>query len=395
MTLDERKNKISQEIETLTQKCYEVSNYLTENPEISLEEEKSSVYVAGFLKNEGYDVEMPYKNVQYSFLAVDKAKESKNLPKIAILCEYDALPDIGHGCGHSVSCGISLLCALAIRQALEDFPMQIDIIGTPAEEFGGGKILLADAGAFDGYEFAAMAHLFVKNAPVFKVLASVDMDVKFFGKSAHASATPWEGRNALNAVQLFFHALDMMRQHLTPDCQIHGVITNGGVLPSIVPEEASCYIYPRAGSMQNLNLLWDRMEKCAKGAAMATETTCEIKSLYPAYGDLYSTPTGQKLMYDLFREQEMPFEDEIIALGSTDIGNVDLLIPSFQPGVKIGNDPDIKLHSKEFADLMKSDEAIISLKNGAKIIANLCLNLAYDKETLAQIKLEHSAHRKA
>lgn len=370
--------------------CLELSNYLSDHPEVSGEEKESCLYVVNFLRNKGYDVTTPYVGVPHSFLAV---KKRENRPKIALMCEYDALPEIGHGCGHSLSCAISILAALILEKAFPDFPFQVDIIGTPAEEIGGGKILLADNGAFDGYEFAAMAHMSGQNISKLKVLASCDMEVTFHGKSAHASAEPWEGKNALNGVQLFFHALDMMRQHLTPDCQMHGVITNGGIFPSIVPEEATCYLYPRAGSMKNLNKLWDKMENCAKGAAMATETTCEVKMLYNKYGDLYISPTAETMLDEVFEQFGLPYSHQENGLGSTDAGNVDQLIPVFHPMVKIGNDPEIKMHSKEFADLMKSEEAETALLNGGKIVAGICTSMAYGDGYFEKIKAEHKKYR--
>jgi amidohydrolase len=385
---------INKAVEKHSAKCLELSNYLSAHPEISGEEKESCAYITNFLKDYGYEIVSPLVNVPYSFLAIDKTTPQSGKPRVAIMCEYDALPEVGHACGHSVSCAISILAALTLREAFKDFPMQVDLIGTPSEEFGGGKILLADNGAFDGYSYAAMAHLYSDNVPYFKVLASCDMQVTFHGKSAHASSEPWEGKNALNGVQLFFHALDMMRQHLTPDCQMHGIINNGGILPSIVPEEACCYLYPRAGSIQNLNKLWDKMVRCAEGAAMATETTCDIKMLYNKYGDLYTTPTAKVLLNDLFTELEIPFSGMETALGSTDAGNVDVFIPTFHPGVAIGTDPEIKLHSKEFADLVKSEAALPALITGARILAGLCAQLAYIPGLLDKIQKEHREHRK-
>lgn len=384
---------INKTVQDYVNQCLEIANYITNHPEVSGEEKIACSCITEFLREYRYEITTPYVGVPYSFLAVKKNKTDKKLPKIALLCEYDALPEVGHACGHSVSGMISVLAALTLEKSFPDFPMQIDIIGTPGEELECGKVLIADNGGFEGYEFAAMAHLFSMNVPFFKVRAVGDMEVTFHGKSAHASAEPWEGRNALNAVQLFFHALDMMRQHITPDCQMHGVITNGGILPSIVPEEASCYFYPRADSMKNLNKLYNRMIKCAEGAAIATETTCEIKSLYPKTSDLYCTPTGKLMMQEIFDTLELPYSKEEVSLGSTDAGNVDLLIPTFHPGISIGDNANIKLHSKEFADLVKSDAAKATLVNGARVVAELCAELAYSEGLLDVIKEEHKAYR--
>lgn len=372
--------------------CLEVAHYLSDHPEISGQEEQSCGFITRFLQAQGYTITSPWGQMPHSFKAHKNSTAQPGRPKVAILCEYDALPDIGHACGHSVSCACSLLAALALAK-IPDLPLEVDLIGTPAEELGGGKIIMAKNGAFDGYDFAVMAHLFGNYVPYFKALASCDMRVTFHGQSSHASSEPWGGKNALNGIQLFYHALDMLRQHLTPDCQMHGIITNGGTLPSIVPDKASCYFYPRAGSLKNLEKLCARMENCARGAALATEITCQVEWPDPAYGDLYTGPTAKNFLNGIFKSLDLELTDQETPLGSTDAGNLDVLLPVFHPGVAIGHNQDIKLHSKEFADLVRSEAAGTTLQQGALIIAHICASLAYHPEILAAIKTEHKKHR--
>lgn len=388
--------KLADSAEKLKGPCLGLSHYLSDHPEISGEEENSCAYICDFLSKRGYAITTPYVGVKHSFKAERADHRDADKPKVAVMCEYDALKEIGHGCGHSLSCAVSLLAAFVIEDVFGDsFPFQIDLIGTPAEELGGGKILLADAGAFDGYDMAIMAHASgALSLPVMKARASCDMQVTFHGRSAHASMEPWNGINALNATQLFFHALDMMRQHLTPDCQMHGIITKGGDMPSIVPDKCVSYFYPRAGSLKMLNQLWDKMVLCAKGAAMATGTTVDIEMLYNKYAELFFGKTDENFVLELFDNLEIPYMyDKESYSGSTDAGNVDVLIPTFHPMFGVGDDPNITMHSQEFAKLIRGEAAGPALINGSRIVTGIIATLALDQELFEKVKKEHREYR--
>lgn len=279
--------QIQKQVEVYFEEAKELADYLTAHPEISGEEEESSKYIADFLEKHGYEVTVPYAKMPHSFLAVDKEKLDFKGPKAAFLCEYDALPEVGHACGHSYSCAVSILGALALREAFKDLPMRIDLIGTPGEEFVGGKCYMTENGGFDGYEYAAMVHLYNADVTYFQVLASNDRYFTFHGKAAHASACPEEGVNALNAARLFMEAMDMWRQHITKDCQFHGIVAKGGAAPNVVPDEVCLDYYYRAATIENLWKLNNISEMCARGAAMATGTTVEWSQRYPDYGEIY------------------------------------------------------------------------------------------------------------
>lgn len=385
--------KIEQAVLNHFEQANIVANYLNENPEVSGKEENSSKYIINFLKNNGYEIEAPYFDVKHSFRAYKKNPSNKK--KVAILCEYDALPERGHACGHSVSCAISLLSALAINQAFPDFPFEVELIGTPDEEMNGGKIQMGEE-AFKEYEFAILGHLFNYNAPYFNALASTDMEITFKGRSSHASTSPWEGVNALNALQLFFHASDMLRQHVTPDIQMHGVIVNGGIIPSIVPDKAVGNFYPRAGNLKNLNSLLKKLEDCVKGAALCTGASYEIKSHYPTFPEISCTDLQYKLVTDIFDELKLQWSPMNTPGGSTDMGFVDTVIPVFHPMIAIGNkDENIQLHSLEMTKLVKSDKAVETLKSGAKVIAGIIVALAFDSQKLELIKKQHKEYREA
>lgn len=380
-------------IKDIAEKCLPVCSFLTQNPEISCQEENSAKFICEFLTQNKYSIAPNFMGVAHSFVATHEDDLNCDKPKIAILCEYDALEDLGHACGHSLSSAISIASALFIRENFVDFPFRVDLIGTPAEEFGGGKIIMTDKGGFDDYEFAVMAHLFNKNIPFFNILASCDMDVTFHGKPAHSSAEPWEGKNALNAVNLFFHAIDMLRQHVTPDCQMHGVITKGGVNPGIVPDETACTFYPRTNSVKTLKTLYDRMSNCAKGCALATETTCEINGFSEIYSDLFTPKSSAEMLRKIFDTHGLVYDIETPVLGSSDVGNISLKIPCFHPGIKIGDCENTKLHTREFEQLLHTDFAIEALQNGIKVLSSICSTLAFDDDLLQKIKAENIAHR--
>ena len=189
---------IRDQVEKYFDKVRTLADHLTEHPEISGEEKESCAYITDFLKELGYEITAPYAGMPHSFLAVDREKRDFKGPKAAFICEYDALPEVGHACGHSYSCAISILGALALREAYHDLPMRIDLIGTPGEEFVGGKCYMTENGGFDGYEYAAMVHLNNEDVTYFQVLASNDRYFTFHGKAAHASACPEEGLSLIH-----------------------------------------------------------------------------------------------------------------------------------------------------------------------------------------------------
>lgn len=384
--------KIQNGIKCYFQKTKALGAYLTEHPEISGEEKASCEYIVHFLKEEGYEVTTPYAEMPHSFRAVEKNVQKKK--KIAFLCEYDALPEIGHACGHSYSCAISVLAALALRESFPDLPFQVDLIGTPGEEFVGGKCYMAENGAFDGYEFVAMVHLYNRDQAYFEILASNDRYFTFHGKAAHASAFPEKGLNALNGARLFMDAMDMWRQHITKDCQFHGIITKGGDVPNVVPEEVCLDYYYRAATLEGLWNLNKISEDCARGAALASGTTVEWTQRYPDYGELYWNDDMQKMMEGFFENVGRTVQPSLGPGGSSDIGNVNVRVPVFHPLLDItGNDPECVVHRREFEQLLHTTAAEKALQDGAAILMQLALKLANEPEMLAKIQADHAAYR--
>jgi amidohydrolase len=385
--------KIIEKVKYYFDRCREVADYITDNPETGGNEEKAVKRITRVLAEEGYEIIAPCCGVKHSFLAVKRSRVHDNCKRAVIMCEYDALPEIGHACGHSISGAASLLAALAINSAYPDLPIRVDIMGTPSEEYPGGKVFLSDEGAFNGYEFAAMAHMFDVNSPTFKVLACTDRYITFHGKSSHASGNPCDGLNALNAARIFMDAMDMWRQHLPATSQIHGVVEKGGELPSIVPDKVILNYYFRAKNTHDLNDLIEKANKCVEGAALCTGTTYELVQRYPTYGDLYPNPLATNTVQEIFDamgEKTVVFENP---QGSTDAGNVDQLIPTFHPLVSVSNGKHVPLHDAAFAGLMKEESGYRGLYNGGLLIASLVHRLATNPHLLKSIQRQHREYR--
>ena len=375
-------------------KCKKLADYLTANPETGLDTPIAINAYKKFFEEEGFEFIQPYKNVQGSFLVRKKNSEHLSNKKVCLMAEYDALDKVGHACGHSISGASSALAFLALCKAYPQLELNVELMGTPGEEFPGGKVLLSDNSAFDNYEFAAMAHMYSGNYSGFNVLACNDRLITFTGKSSHASAAPQDGINALNAARIYMDAMDMWRQHLPEKAQFHGVVVNGGVLPSMVPDKVDLSFYFRAKNLKELDRLCEISENCCKAAALATDCTYTSTQEYLTYADLSNVDEALSVISDIFDLMGEEYTYSKIAQGSTDAGNVDYKIPVFHPLVNISDGRIIPLHSVEFEELMHLENASKAMINSATLLGNLVLFLDRDKERLATIKKQHSEARK-
>lgn len=366
-----------------------LNDYLADNPELGFEEYNSSKAIVDLLRKHGITVEYPFNNMDTAFKGTINPGKIK---KFAILTEYDALRGLGHACGHCASGSISVLAALALNKIKDDLDAQIDIIGTPDEEVMGGKIYMAKDGVFDSYDTAIMIHMHGKNAVSMAFLALDAYIYKFTGAPAHAASEPWNGRNALNAVRLTFDALDMMRQHVTDDVRVHGYIKDGGTASNIIPYRAEAEICLRARERNNLDYVVGWAHDIGKAAAMATRTSVEIELLGEKYHDLSQKETGNKILEEIFRDlgRDLTPVSEV-GSGSSDAGNVDYICPVFHPIISIGNN--FNVHTKEFADEMKSSGTHAAIIEGGEIIARFLKILSEDTEKLEQIKKEYRRNR--
>ena len=380
--------KLNENIKSMEKEVFPLAEWLTAHPEVGGEEKESSKYITDFLRKRGYEIDMDYTGLQYAFRAYKKSDK----PRIAIMCEYDAIPEVGHACGHSLSCGISILSGLAIMETFKDFPYEIDFIGTPSEETFGGKVIIAKNGGFNGYEFAIMGHIDSINASQIRIRACNDMFITFKGTAAHASTAPWLGASALNAAQLFMHGIDLERVHFKPFMQMHGIVVEGGLAANTIPDKVSLEYYPRAATMKDLMDLNEKARRIAKGVAYATGTEVEIKQRYETFAELHYGKTATQTIISIFEQLGLEVNEMEYPEGSTDAGNVDMVIPTYHLELK-GSDKYVNFHTVEFERLNYGERAKQTMYEGSCVIANFIANTAYENGLLDKLKEEHAEYR--
>lgn len=367
-----------------------LNDFMAKNPELSGKEYEASKIMVNLLRSKGINVQYPYSNLDTAFKATIHGVNS-NGPKICIMAEYDALPDIGHGCGHSASGSITILAGLIINDLKEYFNGQVDILGTPDEEVMGGKITMANKGVFNDYDYAIMMHMNSYSSPNSKFLVLEGLNIEFIGETSHASASPWNGRNALNAMQLFFHSIDMLRQHVKPDVRIHGIIKEGGKAPNVVPDYTLSELYIRGNDLSYVEDIKDWVNDCAKAAAMATRTTEKVSRLCPTLKDLAPNKYAEDVLvekFSLYNIDTIPVNEP---MGSSDIGEVDYICPAFHPLICVKEG--LSLHTREFAEQMLTENGHNAIKNGGKIIASFVMETLLDNEFLNNIKAEYTKNK--
>jgi len=383
------KEMINCEIEKEMAAAIMLSDDLADHPEDSGKEYESCKKIVRLLESRGYRTEHPFAGYDTAFRGI--YGENNHRYKIALLTEYDALPEIGHACGHCLSGAISVLAGFALRELQDELDADIHIIGTPNEESAGAKCVMVSQGVFDGYDMAMMVHLYDQNllAPVLQAMDSYLYT--FHGKAVHASTKPWDGINALNSVQLMFHAVDMLRQHVTPDVRMHGVYRNGGQAPNVVPEEASAELFIRALDRHYLNDLVRKVDDCARGAAIATQASWKKQETAPPYDNLLANEEGLRALAEVFDELEIPLNGDPNAIfGSSDAGNVSFVCPTFHPCLQVV-DRGIAIHTRAFAEQMKSERAHQGIVTGAKMIAYQTAKIFSDLHRIDQMKQSYNS----
>lgn len=357
---------------------------LADHPEISGQEYESSRKIVELLRSKGFTVEYPFAGLDTAFRGVCGTNNHKY--KVAVLAEYDALPEIGHACGHCVSGSISVLAALALSNLQDELNTDVHIIGTPIEETDGAKCGMVKNGVFDQYDMAMMIHLYDQNLLYCTLLALDSFLYTFHGKAAHAAAQPWDGVNALNAGQLMFHAVDMLRQHVTPDVRLHGIFRNGGAAPNIVPETASAEFYTRALKREYLDEINKKVDDCVRGAAIATQTTWDKVPTAAPYNNLRNNEAGLQALGEVYEELGVPINGNYNeTFGSSDIGNVSFVCPTFHPTLQLV-ERGVAIHTREFAAAVKSEKAHQCIETGAKIIALQVAKIFSDEKRIAAMK---------
>jgi amidohydrolase len=337
----------------------EVAETIRLNPELGFEERMASQLLADQLREAGFEVEKPYKGLETAFLAVRRGRSDG--PTVAVLAEYDALAGIGHGCGHNLIGGSGLAVAIGLGAVMDEVDGTLVIMGTPAEEGGGGKIKLAERGAFEGIDAALMIHHAGNQTgaptqwPQGTCLAVNSLTVEFFGKPAHAAADPYNGVNALNAVIKTFTGIDALRQHLRMESRIHGIITNGGEATNVVPKYARAEFLVRADTQSYVAEMMEKVQNIARGAALMTG--CEVTM---EEGELHFDMRPSYILGERYLENMKDVGLDVSnsrsgrGMHSTDFGNVSYMLPSVTGSFAISPDP-IPGHSQQVVDASGSE----------------------------------------
>ena len=344
----------------------ELSARIHAHPELAFAEQQAAGWLADYLESRGFTVQRGAYGLPTAWVA----QRGSGHPRVALLCEYDALPGIGHACGHNIIAAAGAGAGVALGALLADTGGSVVVLGTPAEEGGGGKIILARAGAFDDLDAAMMIHPASLDLAAMNVLAVSAVEVEYRGRAAHAAAAPHAGINALDGLVTAYQAIAQLRQHIRASERVHGIITDGGTAPNIVPERAAGLFFVRAATEHRLTKLKRRVEACFHAGALASGAEYEVRRVGEDYSDMWTNEplaaAYQANLGELGRHiVDVPAEH---ISGSTDMGNVSKLLPSIHPMIAIAP-PRVALHTQEFAQCAASADGERGVLDGAKALA--------------------------
>jgi amidohydrolase len=345
----------------------DVSHDIWSHPELCFEEHHAHDVLVGALADAGLDPVPGAHGLPTAFVA----EAGTDGPTVAVICEYDALPGIGHACGHNVIAAAGLGAGLALASVAPELGGRVRIIGTPAEEGGGGKEFLLRAGAFDGVDAALMVHPADRDLPSMHAIAVHQVHARYTGVASHAAAAPHLGRNALDAAVLGYVNVAALRQHIGTDERIHGVFTDGGAKPNVVPDHASTHWYVRSSSRESLRELEPRVESCLLAGADAAGCRVELDWVDPAYDEVVDDPWLLERWCAHSAALGRPVEDPAIdgpVVGSTDMGNVSQRIPSIHPMIAVAP-RGVAIHTPEFAEHARGARGDRAVLDGAVLLA--------------------------
>ncbi len=370
MELEAAKERICDEVERRADLLLEISQQIHARPELGFEEHFAHDLLASALESEGLTTTRGAFGLDTA-LAAEAGDPGAGRRTVAVLCEYDALPGLGHACGHNVIAAAGLGAGLAAASVAGELGGRVLVLGCPAEEGGGGKILMARAGAFEGVDAALMVHPADAELVAMSTLAVQVGRVTYKGEAAHAAAFPHRGRNALDAAVLGYMGVAALRQHIRPEERVHGVFISAGERPNVVPDHAEAEWYVRTGVIERLDELRERVQDALAGGALAAGCEMEVRWDDRPYAelvsdvelvDLYVANAGR-----LGRQVSIP-EGENQVLGSTDMGNVSHLVPSIHPMIQVAP-AGVGIHTPEFASYAASEAADEAVLDGAKALA--------------------------
>jgi amidohydrolase len=389
--VDKLKQRVIDEVEARRDELIRTSDTIHANPELAFEEFESAALLTSILEQDGFTVQRGVAGLETAFVASYTSQEGDR-PVVALLAEYDALAGLGHACGHNIIGTASVGAALALRPMLNEIPGTIQVVGTPAEEGGAGKVIMVGAGVFDGVDVAMMVHPSTRTMTRRDSLACYDLKMEFFGQAAHAAGSPDKGINALDACILTYNNISALRQQLTDDVRIHGIITHGGAAPNIIPDYTAAKFLVRAEEKDHALAVLARVEDCARAGALAAGAEVKLTR-----GDqYYANMVSSTVLADLFeanlaalgREVQPPEPHE--RMGSTDMGNVSHVVPSLHPYVAIAPE-EVAGHSPQFRAAAASPEGHAGLLDAAKALAMTAIDLSANPDLVDAAWEEHRA----
>jgi amidohydrolase len=384
--ISQLKDEISTRIDALRPELERVGRDIHANPEIGYEEHKAVAWLAELLKKHGFSVELGVANTPTAFVA---SRRNGTGPTVAFLSEYDALRGLGHGCGHNLIAMASAGAGIALADALNRLPGRVLVIGTPAEEGGGGKIRLIRAGIFQEVDAAMMFHPDTRTQVLHWALAVTHMHFEFIGRAAHASGDPEKGINALDAFVLAYNGISLLRQQVKEGARLHGFLKEGGTAPNIIPERTSGEFLVRARDEAYMQELVQKVKNIFQAAALATG--CEVRLTFDEdpYTDLRNNGVLAKLFEENLRHvgvepvESVPWQ----GAGSTDMGNVSHVVPALHPTIGIAS-ADVPGHSQAFLEASGSPRGYQAMVDAAKALAMTGVDLLADHGLVVQAKTE-------
>lgn len=377
------KEKVCKDIDKIKAELLTISHYLCNNPEVGFQEYKAAQALTDSLRNANFIVEIGVCDLETAFIGT----YGQGTPTIAFVAEYDALPGIGHACGHNIIASAALGAAIGLSKVMGGNACgTVKVIGTPAEENGSGKIIMLQKGAFAGLDAAIMLHPNTLSMANDISYATRKVEFTFQGKPAHAAVSPWAGANALSGVIQMFNLVDSMRLHVKDYARIHGIITDGGVATNIIPETAQAVFSIRALNSNYLEELAGIVNRCAQGAAIGTGTTFEYRVLGSGCREVRNNKTLVKLLQTNFSQLGEPIVERDFSqgIGATDMGNVTHEIPAIHGYIGLGEG--LALHTKEFAKKALSPEGDKAILTAAKVMAMTAVDILVDPSILFEIK---------
>lgn len=359
----------------------EISDFIYHNPELGNEEYKAVEKLTSFLQDHDFEIETEFLGIKTAFRATyDSNKEG---PTIGYLCEYDALPEIGHGCGHNMIGAMSAGAGVILSKVLDEIGGKIIVYGTPAEETNGAKVIFAEQGVFDELYVAMMVHPSDKSIESGTSMALYPLQFTYTGKTAHAASCPQDGVNALNSVIQLFNGIDALRQHVPPDVRMHGIITNGGVAANIVPDKAVAQFYFRASTKEILDDVLVKVKNIAQGAALMTGSKLEMTRYELPNDNLKTNKSLSEAFSKNLRKLGVKDIYEAKDTGSSDIGNVSHKTPTIHPYIGISN-CNVTGHSVNMADATITPFAHERLLIGTLALAYTGYDVLMNKVNLDQ-----------